>query len=66
MGKPQKINTKKTLVKSELSDSGSDSTTPEFDDEPIEPLSGKPFCDFVFSKEKHLSRMVISFYRLAI
>lgn len=64
MDRPQKNNTPKTPLVTSDSDSDSDSATAKFNDEPqqIEPLSGMAFFDSVLSKEKPLSRMVISFY----
>ncbi|XP_019168271.1 PREDICTED: B3 domain-containing protein Os04g0386900-like [Ipomoea nil] len=54
MSRPQKNNTPKTPLAKSDSDSDSDCATPKFNDEPIEPLSGMPFYDFVLSKEKRM------------
>ncbi|CAH9053248.1 unnamed protein product [Cuscuta europaea] len=34
------------------------SVTPEFEDVPVKPLSGRPFCDFILSKKRPISQMV--------
>ncbi|CAH9065847.1 unnamed protein product [Cuscuta epithymum] len=55
MGRPPRNNIAKAGVKLPSNPS---SVTPEFEDVPVEPLSGRAFFDFILSKKRPMTQMV--------
>ncbi|CAH9118211.1 unnamed protein product [Cuscuta europaea] len=55
MGRPPRNNTAKAGARLP---SNPTSITPQFEDVPVQPLSGRPFCGFIISKKRPIPQMV--------